>query len=234
MVLETILHFLYVNAIKETSAWTGFTPTQFCSLGFYNLMVVWLKLLFIWRFFRLVALLDGIDPPENMIRCIVNNYSCMGFWRGWHRSFNLWIIRYMYIPLGGSNTAIFNVWPIFMFVALWHDFVWRMVGWAVVMCLFLVPEIVAGIGSKKIGLKNHRYWRHISAGGASFSLLQIIIVNLLGFGLGVEGTKVLLWQIMSLSNIPFIFLLMATLFALCQIAFEVREWEKRRGIFRNY
>lgn len=53
-----------------------------------------LQLLIPWRFFRLWALADGIDPPENMVRCMVNNYSALGFWRSWHRSYNLWIVRY--------------------------------------------------------------------------------------------------------------------------------------------
>jgi hypothetical protein len=52
-----------------------------------------LQLLIPWRFFRLWALMDGIDPPENMVRCMANNYSTLGFWRSWHRSYNLWIIR---------------------------------------------------------------------------------------------------------------------------------------------
>lgn len=52
-----------------------------------------IQLLIPWRFFRLWALLDGLDPPENMIRCMSNNYSTLEFWRSWHRSYNLWIVR---------------------------------------------------------------------------------------------------------------------------------------------
>jgi hypothetical protein len=52
-----------------------------------------LQLLIPWRFFRLWALADGMDPPENMVRCMANNYSCNGFWRSWHRSYNLWVVR---------------------------------------------------------------------------------------------------------------------------------------------
>lgn len=51
------------------------------------------KLLIPWRFFRLWALLDGVDAPENMVRCMANNYSTLAFWRSWHRSYNLWIVR---------------------------------------------------------------------------------------------------------------------------------------------
>lgn len=44
-----------------------------------------------------------------------------GFWRGWHASFNRWLVRYLYIPLGGSRRRALAIWPAFFFVALWHD-----------------------------------------------------------------------------------------------------------------
>ncbi len=30
-------------------------------------------------------------------------------------------VRYMYVPLGGARRRALVVWPIFFFVALWHD-----------------------------------------------------------------------------------------------------------------
>ena len=72
------------------------------------LKMMWLKFLLIWRFFRLVALIDGIDAPENMLRCMSNNFSLEGFWKGWHASFNKWIVKYMYVPMGGANQKLWN------------------------------------------------------------------------------------------------------------------------------
>jgi len=34
------------------------------------------------------ALWDDVEAPENMNRCINNNYCFEGFWRSWHRGFN--------------------------------------------------------------------------------------------------------------------------------------------------
>ena len=48
----------------------------------------------------------------------------------------------MYIPMGGNKTAFWNIFPIFMFVAMWHDLEVRYAGWAIIMCLFLIPEMV--------------------------------------------------------------------------------------------
>jgi D-alanyl-lipoteichoic acid acyltransferase DltB (MBOAT superfamily) len=112
LTLELTLHLMYVVAIKDTRAWQGLSPLQLSLVGFWNLVVVWMKvhfhyhmvnlnlpsfllskLLIPWRFFRLWALTDGMDPPENMVRCMANNYSALGFWRSWHRSYNLWVIR---------------------------------------------------------------------------------------------------------------------------------------------
>jgi len=41
--MEFILHFMYVVAIKDTSAWVGDTPLELSMIGFWNLIIVWLK-----------------------------------------------------------------------------------------------------------------------------------------------------------------------------------------------
>ena len=72
-------------------------------VGVLSLMVLnfmWLKFTAIWRFFRLWALASGVEAPENMLRCINNNATILGFWKGWHASYNRWLVRYIYVPLG--------------------------------------------------------------------------------------------------------------------------------------
>lgn len=104
--MEFMLHYMYVNAIKNARAWSNNTPMELSMIGFWNLIFVWLKLLLPWRLFRLWALLDGVDPPENMIRAMFNNYSAMGFWRSWHRSYNLWVVRYVVAPYPAIFTSL--------------------------------------------------------------------------------------------------------------------------------
>ncbi len=67
-----------------------------------------------------------------------------GFWRSWHASYNRWLVRYMYVPLGGAAWRAVNVWLIFSFVALWHDLEWRLLGWAWIMAAAMAPELVGG------------------------------------------------------------------------------------------
>ncbi len=71
-----------------------------------------------------------------------------GFWRNWHASFNQWLVRYLYVPLGGACWRAANVWAVFTFVAAWHDLEWRLLGWAWIMALVMAPEMVGGQGRR--------------------------------------------------------------------------------------
>ncbi|OAV85302.1 hypothetical protein PTTG_12787, partial [Puccinia triticina 1-1 BBBD Race 1] len=142
-VLECILHYMYVVAIKDSQGWQGDSPLELGVIGYWNLIIIWLKLLIPWRFFRLWALLDGIDPPENMIRCMSNNFSTLEFWRSWHRSYNLWIVRYLYVPVGGARNMVPATVLVFTFVALWHDLSLKLLTWGWLVSLFVLPEVLA-------------------------------------------------------------------------------------------
>lgn len=193
------MHFVYAVAIcKANPAWEIYSPFQLSMLGYFNLHHIWLKLLLPWRFFRLWALLDGIDPPENMVRCMSDNYSALAFWRGWHRSFNRWIVRYIYIPLGGSgNTgnwakarAAINYLSVFTFVALWHDISLRLLAWGWLISLFILPEVLAGFLFPKRKWQNHRNAYRVVCGiGATGNILMMMAANLVGFAVGLDGLK---------------------------------------------
>jgi D-alanyl-lipoteichoic acid acyltransferase DltB (MBOAT superfamily) len=73
---------------------------------------------------------------------IILTMLLQGFWKNWHASFNLWLVRYLYIPLGGTHRRALAVWPIFTFVAVWHDLEWRLLAWAWLSCLLFAPELV--------------------------------------------------------------------------------------------
>ena len=50
------------------------------------------------------------------------------------------VFRYMYIPLGGSQRKLLNVWVIFSFVAIWHDLEWYYLLFQVSQCHFLLDS----------------------------------------------------------------------------------------------
>ncbi|KAK7686116.1 hypothetical protein QCA50_010928 [Cerrena zonata] len=234
LTMEFILHFMYVVAIKDTKAWQGDNAAELSMIGLWNLIIIWLKLLVPWRFFRLWALLDGIDPPENMVRCVLNNYSAQGFWRAWHRSYNLWIVRYIYIPLGGTKNVVFTTILVFTFVALWHDLSFRLLAWGWLVSLFIIPEILASyvLPASKFG---SRWWyRHACAVGAVFNMMMMMGANLVGFVLGTEGVSYMLGQLFSSwEGIRFIVFSCVCLFIGSQVMFEYRAEEIRKGVVRR-
>ncbi|CCF56973.1 hypothetical protein KAFR_0B06760 [Kazachstania africana CBS 2517] len=227
--MEFMLHYTYVVAVSKTKAWQGDTPFQISMIGLFNLNIIWLKLLIPWRLFRLWGLLDGIDTPENMIRLVDNNYSAMAFWRGWHRSYNKWIVRYIYIPLGGSNNRIMTSLAVFSFVAIWHDIQLKLLFWGWLIVLFLLPEIF--LTQYFMQYKTKWWYRHICALGGAANIWMMMIANLFGFCLGSDGTMELLRDMFS-TVAGFAFFIIATgcIFIGVQVMFELREEEKRNGI----
>ncbi|KAG4302389.1 hypothetical protein PCK1_001371 [Pneumocystis canis] len=216
--LEGILHFFYVTAIARTGAWDGNSLFQISMIGFFNLQIIWLKLLIIWRFFRFWALCDKIDPSENMIRCINNNYSFMCFWRAWHRTFNRWIIRYIYLPLGGSKLLAVNIFIIFTFVAFWHDISLKLFAWGWLVTLFIFPEIIVRRIFQSEKLKNWQGYRYLSAIGAAINIIMMMIVNLIGFCLGINNVRqVVSHMFVDYKDILFTFCAFCTLFSAVQI-----------------
>ncbi|KAI9854879.1 MAG: glycerol transporter, partial [Pleopsidium flavum] len=202
LTMEIMLHFIYAVAIsKAQPAWQVYSPFQLSMLGYFNLHIIWLKLLLPWRFFRLWALLDGVDPPENMVRCMSDNYSALAFWRGWHRSFNRWIVRYIYIPLGGSGgpgahgywgkaRAVLNFLAVFTFVALWHDINLKLLIWGWLVTIFILPEVLATLLFPKRRWQNHKeVYRVICSIGAVGNILMMMAANLVGFAVGLDGLK---------------------------------------------
>jgi D-alanyl-lipoteichoic acid acyltransferase DltB (MBOAT superfamily) len=208
-------------------------------LAYFNLHIIWLKLLLPWRFFRLWSLIDGIDPPENVVRCMSDNYSAFAFWRSWHRSYNRWIIRYIYVPLGGGPgggvskvRGIGNMLAVFTFVALWHDINLRLLIWGWLITLFVLPETLATMAfpAKKWRNRPNAY-RVICGIGAVFNILMMMAANLVGFAVGLDGLKGLVQGIIgSWQGLGFMLVACACLFVGVQVMFEVREGELRRGI----
>lgn len=160
-------------------------------LLYVALAFLWCKFNVIWKFFRFFAILDGLDPPEDMPHCFSNTVSITDFWQCWHASFNLWIVRYMYIPMGGAKKKLLTLVPIFLFIAIWHDIELRLLHWALFMCACFVPEIAITTFFQKtkwrpIASLRQRpvAWRRVKEVGATFGEWALILANLIGFSTG--------------------------------------------------
>lgn len=232
--MELLIHCFHVTAISKVLTWTRdwqlLTPLETSLVAYWNLNIIWLKLMTMWRFFRLWSLGDGIVTVENMNRCMNNNYSFFGFWRQWHRSFNRWLVRYMYVPMGGGqNTFGLSFIIIFTFVAVWHDQELNLMMWGWSVCLFLAPEFLFSklCSQKRFG--SYWFYRHLCAVGAAFNIAFMMIANLIGFSVGVEGVRSMLKRIVESEDYLFLGVTFLALYSAAQIMFEIREEEKRRA-----
>ncbi|TPX36201.1 hypothetical protein SmJEL517_g01496 [Synchytrium microbalum] len=223
LLMEVMLHYMYVVAIKDAHAWEGFTPLEFGLIGYWNLKIVWLKLLIVWRFFRLWAMADGILAPENMSLA-----------RSVSRNDDLRV--YVYVPLGGNKTGpigyLVNSWLIFTFVAIWHDRELKLLAWGWLIVLFIMPEVLATRFTVK--WRSRVWYRHLAALGGACNMFTMAVANLVGFVVGVDGISYLIGGFFSLQGLPLTICMMTTLFAAVQVMFEIRESEKRRGIVARY
>lgn len=78
LTMEFILHYMYMVAIKDRKAWVGASPAEIAMIGFWNLMIIWLKVItlsFIAPLFFII-----ICPAPNSLAVLPR----MGTF-GWHR-----------------------------------------------------------------------------------------------------------------------------------------------------
>ncbi|KAG5481261.1 hypothetical protein CUR178_06494 [Leishmania enriettii] len=138
----TLLHFVHIPCLATyTFMIHRMSVLETAHFLFLMLSYLWLKFSLIWKSSRLFAMLSGIEVPEDMRRCFANTLTVRDFWRDWHASFNLWIVRYMYIPMGGRSRVALSVPPIFLFIAVWHDPALHLIKWAMCIAVIFVAEL---------------------------------------------------------------------------------------------
>ena len=204
LLMEIFLHTMYPNAITASQSESILSQIQPFSLAFgislFTLLFMWMKFLLIWRISRFWSLSCGFETPENMNRCVMNNYSMIQFWRDWHASYNVWLVRYIYIPLGGSRISgtkkFINIFLVFFFVAVWHDPEWRYIHWAWIVILAIVPESFCRylFYETKFGQKIRQYpffSKILVTLGGALNVLFMMSANLVGYVYGLEGLSIL-------------------------------------------
>ncbi|XP_031473930.1 membrane-bound O-acyltransferase gup1 isoform X1 [Nymphaea colorata] len=224
--MELMTHFFYYNAFAISGLWTYLSPLEVFIVGYGVLNFMWLKFFLIWRYFRFWALVGGIEAPENMPRCINNCYSLETFWKSWHASFNKWLVRYMYIPLGGSKRKLLNVWVIFTFVAIWHDLEWKLISWAWLTCLFFVPEIIAKSVLNSFQPRDafgQFILREISAICGAVTISCLMIANLVGYVIGPSGVDWLISRMLRKDGLPTVFGIFLSFYVGTKLMFYIRD-----------
>ncbi|EPY36262.1 glycerol uptake protein [Angomonas deanei] len=148
---QVLLHYVFANAATHKNyASAHLTVGQQLVVMYYVLAHLWLKFSFIWKSARLYSIWCGVEPPEDMRRCFSNTLTVRDFWRDWHASFNLWIVRYMYIPMGGKANILYSLFPIFLFIAMWHDPALHLIKWALCIVVVFILELVGQQGYERV------------------------------------------------------------------------------------
>ncbi|KAI8573606.1 hypothetical protein RHMOL_Rhmol01G0290300 [Rhododendron molle] len=205
LLMELMTHLFYYNAFAISSLWKQLSPMDVFIIGYGVLNFMWLKFSLIWRYFRFWSLINGIEAPENMPKCINNCYNLNTFWKSWHASFNKWLVRYMYIPLGGSQRKLLNVWVIFTFVAIWHDLEWKLLSWAWLTCVFFVPEMIvksAATSFQAPSAFGEFVFRELSALAGAITITCLMVANLVGYVIGPSGMNWLISQFLRKEVLP--------------------------------
>ena len=89
--MELLTHAAPAMAVAASGAYSQMAPLQLMMFCFVLLKLMWLKFLVIWRFFRLWALLDGVETPVRIqstrflrTGCYVSALSVLGVVAGEH------------------------------------------------------------------------------------------------------------------------------------------------------
>eukprot|EP00918_Siedleckia_nematoides_P047078 GHVU01103170.1.p1 GENE.GHVU01103170.1~~GHVU01103170.1.p1 ORF type:complete len:562 (+),score=26.44 GHVU01103170.1:199-1884(+) len=196
LAIEALMHNIYTSALISVNwnryIWHSLTPGELAGLLVMHLTFLYLKFLILWRFFRLWSLIRGVDCPENMPRCIFTSFSVQEFWRNWHRSFYLWILRYIYIPLGGGGSKLWVVPVIFTYAAIWHECSLSLAIWGCATALVMLPEMfLRQYTARHVSykFKSTQLWKIMLSAGVSFNIILLVLANVIGFSFGSSGAE---------------------------------------------
>ncbi|KAM5238624.1 protein-cysteine N-palmitoyltransferase HHAT isoform 1-T1 [Ctenodactylus gundi] len=131
LLAELMIHLLYMHAIYSSARLLG--TVSYWTLGGLALAQVlffYVKYLVLFGVPALLMRLDGLHPPP-LPRCVSTMFSFTGMWRYFDVGLHNFLIRYVYIPLGGSQHGLLGTLLstalTFAFVSYWHggyDYLW--------------------------------------------------------------------------------------------------------------
>ncbi|KAM7470144.1 hypothetical protein LguiA_008327 [Lonicera macranthoides] len=230
-VMEIMTHFFYYNAFAISGLWKELSPFEVFIIGYGVLNFMWLKFSLIWRYFRFWSLISGIETPENMPSCINNCNNLESFWKNWHASFNKWLVRYLYIPLGGSRRKLLNVWAVFTFVAIWHDLEWKLLSWAWLTCIFFIPEMIVKSAANSLKVESalgEFVYREISAVASAITITCLMVANLVGFVVGPSGINWLISGFLQEDGPVTLAVLFFSFYVATKFMFQVSDFRQKK------
>ncbi|XP_037353700.1 protein-cysteine N-palmitoyltransferase HHAT isoform X2 [Talpa occidentalis] len=190
---ELMLHLAYTHALcgsapllRAVSSWA------LGGLALAQVLFFYVKYLVLFGVPGLLMRLDGLSPPP-LPRCVSTMCSFTGMWRYFDVGLHDFLIRYVYVPAGGSQHGLlgtmFSTALTFAFVSFWHgghDYLWC---WAAFNWLGVTAENgvrrlleTPGIRDSVARALSPPARRRIHAVLASCSTSMLILSNLIFLG----------------------------------------------------
>ncbi|XP_072546101.1 protein-cysteine N-palmitoyltransferase HHAT [Salminus brasiliensis] len=136
---ELMIHLMYMHAIQNNETYLNIlSPWALGGLALAVVQFFYVKYLVLFGVASLLVTVDGLEAPP-LPRCVSIMYSFRGMWRHFDVGLYRWLIRYLYVPLGGSQRGLFQKLIFtalaFSFVCFWHgchDYLqwWALLNWA--------------------------------------------------------------------------------------------------------
>ncbi|XP_073195103.1 protein-cysteine N-palmitoyltransferase HHAT isoform X7 [Lepidochelys kempii] len=190
---ELMIHLMYIHAIYSSSS--HLEAVSYWTLGGLALAQVlffYVKYLVLFGIPALIIRMDGLKPPA-LPRCVSTMHSFTGMWRSFDVGLHHFLIRYIYIPMGGSHGSVFGMLfstaITFSFVSYWHgghNYLWF---WAALNWLGIIAEIgvkrllsVSFVRDLIDRFFSPRICRRLHAALAAVSTSMLILSNLVFLG----------------------------------------------------
>ncbi|KAM4606977.1 protein-cysteine N-palmitoyltransferase HHAT [Polymixia lowei] len=193
LLAEYMIHVMYMHSIQANETYLEMLPPW--ALGGLALALVQffhVKYLVLFGLPSMLATLDNLVPPK-LPHCVSIMYSFTGMWRHFDEGLYRWLIRYIYVPLGGSHHGpvykVLSTGLAFGFVCLWHgghDYLqyWALMNWAGVLMenglkTLLTSPFIHSIVEKNLSAPMKR---RCVALLSAFSTALLILSNLVFLG----------------------------------------------------
>jgi D-alanyl-lipoteichoic acid acyltransferase DltB (MBOAT superfamily) len=155
---DVLVHAALVVPISQ-NAWlaaTGFTELWGLSLLWFLRAALFLG--GVWSMIEAEALLLGVRLRPNFTG-ILTAQTPSQFWRAWRGTMTHWLIRYVYVPLGGNQRhRTRNIFAAFVVSTVWHTGAVLFVLQPTAGAMPFVPIVTWGL-LNFVGVAAHSAWR---------------------------------------------------------------------------
>ncbi|XP_066295054.1 protein-cysteine N-palmitoyltransferase HHAT-like [Branchiostoma lanceolatum] len=232
VITELACYFLYFCALEQnTPLFESLPPLVVAGIGYLQGHFLHVKYVIFYGLTSALAILDGLETPP-LPRCVSTCYSFRTTWKYFDSGLNIFLVRYVYIPMGGSRKGL--LWQLlgsaacFTFVCYWHGghdniVMWSVFNWAGIVAESLGTALIK-TNTAKTYLNTHSLRNQRRMKAAMFApVATLLIINNLVFVGGRQAGSVYFHKLLT-SNFPVGTLgLLFSMYCSVQLIFELER-----------